>query len=267
LKLATSSNSQPLFPLAIPRPHDAGNLSRLPTTSPDGRELITVIVPVFNEVRTVRTVIERLLALRLPVAKQIIVVDDGSSDGTREALVAMESEGLPVMILYAERNGGKGSAIRRGLAAAHGSIVAIQDADLELDPQELVGLVGPLLNGDAGVVYGSRFLKGSSGVPLLTTVANGVLTRLTNLLYGAALTDMETCYKIMRTPIARSLNLTAERFDIEPQITARLLRGGHRIHELPVRFEPRGRAKGKKIGWRDGIRAIQVLVAERLRRR
>ena len=131
----------------------------------------------------------------------------------------MESEGVPVRVLYAERNGGKGNAIRRGLAAARGSIVAIQDADLELDPEELATLVEPILRGDTAVVYGSRFLHGSPGVPLITTIANGVLTRLTNILYGSALTDMETCYKIMRTPIAHELKLTANRFDVEPQIT------------------------------------------------
>jgi glycosyltransferase involved in cell wall biosynthesis len=170
-------------------------------------------------------------------------------------------------VLYAPRNGGKGSAIRLGLAAARGTIVAIQDADLELDPEDLVALVGPILAGDTAVVYGSRFLEGASGVPLITVIANGVLTRLTNLLYGAALTDMETCYKVMRTGVARELNLTADRFDIEPQITARLLRAGHRIKEVPVRFEPRARAQGKKIGWRDGVQAVRVLLAERVRPR
>jgi hypothetical protein len=116
------------------------------------------------------------------------------------------------------------------------------------------------------VVYGSRFLSGRpSGAPWLTVAANRFLTGVTNLLYGSAITDMETCYKIMRTEVARSLALTADRFDIEPQITARLLRGGHRIHELPVRFDPRSRAQGKKIGWRDGVRALQVLAVERFR--
>jgi dolichol-phosphate mannosyltransferase len=115
------------------------------------------------------------------------------------------------------------------------------------------------------VVYGSRFLRGRSGAPWITFVANGVLTEVTNILFGASLTDMETCYKVMRTDVARSLELTAERFEIEPQITARLLRRGHHIHELPVRFDPRSRAQGKKIGWRDGIRAVQVLLAERFR--
>src|SRR5205085_7579610 len=124
-------------------------------------------------------------------------------------------------------------------------------------------LVQPILQGDAAVVYGSRFMTRRLDVPRLTRLANWVLTGITNALYGSSLTDMETCYKIMRADVARSLDLSANRFDIEPEITARLLRAGHRIAELPVRFDPRSRAQGKKIGWRDGVRAIQVLVAER----
>ena len=228
-------------------------------------EQLTIIVPVYNEVRTVRAVIDRLLVLDLPLPAQILVVDDGSTDGTQEVLQQVEQEGLKVTVLFATRNGGKGNAIRRGLAAAQGTIIAIQDADLELDPQQIAVLVQPILEGRTDVVYGSRFLAGNAGTPWLTVVANKVLTGVTNALYGAALTDMETCYKIMRTPVARSLNLTADRFDIEPQITARLLRAGHRIQELPVRFEPRGREQGKKIGWRDGVRALQVLASERFR--
>jgi glycosyltransferase involved in cell wall biosynthesis len=229
-------------------------------------ELITIIVAAYNEQRTVRAVIDRLLSIDLPVAREILIVDDGSTDGTHEVLAAAIRENLPITVLRAERNAGKGSAIRLGLAHARGTIVAIQDADLELDPQQLSALVAPILRGDSDVVYGSRFLNGVGGAPWLTLAANRVLTATTNMLYGAALTDMETCYKIMRTDVARSLGLTANRFDIEPEITARLLRLGHRIHEVPVRFEPRSRAQGKKIRWRDGLRALQVLVAERFRR-
>ena len=228
-------------------------------------ELLSIIVPAFNEARTIRTVVDRLLAIDLPLPREILVVDDGSTDGTREALDAASREGLAFRVLKAERNAGKGSAIRRGLREARGSIVAIQDADLELDPQQLAGLVAPILCGEADVVYGSRFLHGQSGAPFITFAANRFLTGITNLLFGGGLTDMETCYKIMRTDIARSLDLTADRFDIEPEITARLLRRGHRIAEIPVRFDPRSRAQGKKIGWRDGVRAIQVLIIERFR--
>jgi glycosyltransferase involved in cell wall biosynthesis len=237
------------------------------TAPPDARaELLTIIVPVYNEVRTVRAVIERLLAIDLPVPREVLVVDDGSTDGTRDVLAGFADDRLPVAVVRSERNGGKGSAIRRGLHHARGTIVAVQDADLELDPGQLAALVAPVLRGETDVVYGSRFLAGETAAPWLTVAANRVLTAITNLLYGSALTDMETCYKIMRTDVARSLRLTANRFDIEPEITARLLRRGHRIQELPVTFEPRSHAQGKKIGWRDGVRAVQVLAAERFRR-
>jgi len=214
----------------------------------------------------VAAVIDRLLTIDLPAAREIIVVNDGSSDGTREVL-----DGLPVNvrlhIVHAERNRGKGHAIRLGLSAARGDVVAIQDADLELDPAQLAMLVAPLLAGETDVVYGSRFLAGTPDAPRLTLIANRTLTSLTNLLFGSAITDMETCYKVMRTSVARSLGLTADRFDIEPEITARLLKAGHTIVEHPVTFQPRSRAAGKKIGWRDGVAAVRVLFRHRFSRR
>jgi glycosyltransferase involved in cell wall biosynthesis len=227
--------------------------------------LLSIIVPVYNEARTVGAVLDRLQTIALPLDREVIVVNDGSTDGTREVLDHYGST-PGVRVIHARKNAGKGSAIRLGLAVASGDIVAIQDADLELDPAQLAELVGPILDGRANVVYGSRFLAGRPAAPWLTIAANRFLTGVTNVLYGSRVTDMETCYKVMRTGIARSLGLAANRFDIEPEITAKLLRRGHRIFELPVRFEPRSRVAGKKIGWRDGVTAIAVLVRHRLDR-
>jgi glycosyltransferase involved in cell wall biosynthesis len=228
-------------------------------------ELISIIVPVYNEARTVRQVIERLLEIPLPAAREIIVVNDGSTDGTREVLDGIAPVDGVLSIVHATANGGKGSALRLGLAHARGTIVAIQDADLELDPVQLGSLVQPILDGEADVVYGSRFLAGRPPGPWISVAANRGLTWLTNVLFGGSLTDMETCYKIMRAPVARGLDLTSNRFDIEPEITAKLLRQRHRIVERPVTFDPRNRASGKKIGWRDGVHAIAVLLKLRFR--
>ncbi len=227
--------------------------------------LISIVVPVFNEARTVAEVIERLIAIDLPAPREILVVNDGSTDGTREVLDRIPAR-PELRIIHAERNGGKGSAIRIGFGQASGTIVAIQDADLELDPAQIADLVTPILDGRSRVVYGSRFLAGRPEAPWLSVLANQVLTGITNLLYGGRITDMETCYKIMAREVAASLNLESNRFDIEPEITAKLLRAGHSILELPIHFNPRSRAQGKKIGWRDGFRAIQVLVKYRFSR-
>jgi glycosyltransferase involved in cell wall biosynthesis len=227
--------------------------------------LVSIIVPVFNEAGTVAAVIERLLTVEFPAPREIIVVNDGSTDGTRAALERMTPDAA-VQIVHVERNRGKGYAVRQGFARARGSVIAIQDADLELDPAQLPDLVGPILRGEADVVYGSRFLRPTTA-PFMTIAGNRLLTALTNMLFGSSLTDMETCYKLMRTDIAKSLVLVAERFDIEPEITARLLLGGYRIVERPVRFDARSRMAGKKMRWRDGWMALRVLIAQRLRGR
>lgn len=227
--------------------------------------LLSIIVPVYNEASTVAAVIDRLLTVPLPAPREIVVVNDGSTDGTREVLDALPPRPGVLDVVHAEKNGGKGSAIRIGFARARGTVFAIQDADLELDPAQLAMLVEPILDGRSRVVYGSRFLAGRPPAPLISVLANLALTTATNLLYGARITDMETCYKIMAGDVARGLKLEANRFDIEPEITAKLLKAGHRIMELPVKFEPRSRAQGKKIGWRDGVHAVQVLLKYRFR--
>ena len=228
-------------------------------------ELISIVVPVYNEARTVRQVIDRLLQIPLPAPREIIVVNDGSTDGTREVLDGIAPVDGVLSIVHADVNAGKGSALRIGFSRARGTIVAIQDADLELDPVQLASLVQPILDGDADVVYGSRFLDGRPPGPWLSVAANRGLTLLTNVLFRGRLTDMETCYKIMAAPVARSLELESNRFDIEPEITAKLLRQRRRIVERPVKFDPRNRASGKKIGWRDGFHAIAVLLKYRFR--
>ena len=227
-------------------------------------DLISIIVPVYNEGGTIAEVIRRLLTIDLPVPREIIVVNDGSRDATRSVLDDLAGTSPALILVHAAENRGKGSAVRLGLARSRGTVTAIQDADLELDPVQLADLVEPVLRGEADVVYGSRFLKGSSHVPRVTRIANAVLTTVTNALYGSSLTDMETCYKVIRGDVARRLDLTADRFDIEPEITAKLLLGRHQIVERPVTFSPRSRAAGKKIRWRDGLQALAMLVRHRL---
>jgi glycosyltransferase involved in cell wall biosynthesis len=228
--------------------------------------LISILVPVYNEAGTIRAVLDRLLAIQLPAEREIIVINDGSSDGTREVLDSLTGLSDRISVVHVDPNRGKGHAVRLGISRSKGDVVAIQDADLELDPAQLAGLVQPILDGQADVVYGSRFLTPVVGLSLVSRAANAGLTMFTNLLYGGSLTDMETCYKIMRGSVARSLALTADRFDIEPEITAQLLRSGRRITEKPVVFSPRSKAAGKKIRWQDGVHAIRVLLKYRLSR-
>jgi glycosyltransferase involved in cell wall biosynthesis len=229
--------------------------------------LISIIVPVYNEAGTVGAVIERLQTIALPAEREVIVVNDGSSDDTGAVVERLAARMPSVRVIHLGRNRGKGHAVRTGLRASRGTVIAIQDADMELDPAQLADLVDPVLRGEATIVYGSRFLAGRPDAPWLTVFANRALTAVTNVLYGSTLTDMETCYKIMRGDVARALVLEADRFDIEPEITAKLLRGGHRIVERPVRFEARTRASGKKMRWRDGMHALRVLLRLRFRSR
>jgi len=212
--------------------------------------LLSVLIPVYNEESSVEKLIERVKAA--PVAKEIIAVNDCSSDGTLAALSRIDG----VRVFSHPTNRGKGAAIRTGLAEAGGDVVVVQDADLEYNPNDYPALVAPFQNLGVDAVYGSRF-RGRGEFLLLSRLANYFLTFLTDALFGGRITDMETCYKLIRRPLFAGLNLTANRFDIEPEITAKLLRRRCRIVEVPIRYS--ARRAGKKIGAKDGLAACLTL--------
>jgi len=216
---------------------------------------LSVIIPVYNEQSTIGEVIDQVN--RVPLDKEIIVVDDGSTDGTVEVIKKKEHEVTKVHL--SRINFGKGAAVRVGLTYVTGEVVIIQDADTELDPWEYHRLLAEVERG-ADVVYGTRFLKPDPHLSLITRMANKFLTGLTNLLFGSRITDMECCYKMFRTDVARRLSLRAVGFEFEPEITAQFLSLGYRIAEVPITYTPRNVAEGKKINWRDGVRAIYYLI-------
>jgi glycosyltransferase involved in cell wall biosynthesis len=222
--------------------------------------LLSVVMPVFNERATIEEIIPRVLAV--PVRKELIVVDDGSTDGTRELLPALQERHGFKLVLQ-PKNGGKGAALRRGFQEISGDLVVIQDADLEYSPEEFPELVGLICDGRADVVYGSRFL-GRHRVFLFTHyLGNRLLTSVTNILYNTMLTDMETCYKVMRTEVLRSFTLESNGFGIEPELTAKIFKRRYRVYEVPISYDGRGYDEGKKITWRDGIVALWVLIKYR----
>lgn len=226
---------------------------------------LSVIVPVYNEVGTIAAVIEKIVALDLGnLDLELIISDDGSTDGTASVITEIRSRHRVVRTHTSPANLGKGAAVRQGLALAQGDIVLIQDADLELNPQEYEHLLAPILDGRAKVVYGSRFLIRNPKIPLRTRLANRFLTTLTNILFGSRLSDMETAYKVFRVEVIRSLKLRCVRFDFEPEVTAAVLKAGHRIFEVPVSYDPRTPLEGKKVRFIDGIEAIIALVRGRL---
>jgi glycosyltransferase involved in cell wall biosynthesis len=217
---------------------------------------ISILVPAYNERSTIRAVLAKVRAL--PCDKEIIVVDDGSTDGTREILMSMQDG--DVSIVLQEINRGKGAAIRRGLREVSGDYVVFQDADLELDPSDILRLAERAAKG-APVVYGSRFLI-PQPMPLVSALANRFLTLLTNVLYGGRITDMETCYKFCAVDVLKGLDLRSSGFELEPEITCKILRKGYRIEEVPVAYRPR--REGKKIGWKDGVLAVWYLLRYRI---
>ena len=222
--------------------------------------LLSVVMPCYNERSTIEEIIRRVLAV--PLRVELIVVDDGSKDGTRDILTQLNRE-LPFKLVFQARNGGKGAALRRGFQEVTGDLVVIQDADLEYSPEEFPQLIELICQGRADVVYGSRFL-GRHRVFMFTHYAgNRFLTLVTNVLYNTMLSDMETCYKVMRTEVLRSMTLEANGFGIEPELTAKIFKRQYRVYEVPITYDGRGYDEGKKITWRDGFVALWVLLKYR----
>ncbi len=216
---------------------------------------LSVLMPVYNERATIELIVDQVRAV--PVAVELICVDDRSSDGTWEILQRLHAEGRIDTLLRHEVNRGKGAAIRTALAASTGNVVIVQDADLEYDPADWPQLLEPIIDGRADAVFGSRFLGGPHRVLYYWhSVGNWVLTTLSNMCTNLNLTDMETCYKAIRGDLARGLTLTSDRFGFEPEVTARLAKAKARIFEVPISYSGRTYAEGKKIGWRDGVAAI-----------
>ena len=225
---------------------------------------MTVIVPVFNERRTVAEIVRRVRAVTVPVVVDVVVVDDGSTDGTDKVLAAIEDS--TVRVVTHPRNQGKGAAIRTGLGEAKGDLVLVQDADLEYDPEDWPRLLEPVLRHKANVVYGSRFTGERKNMMPLHWMGNRFLSLVTNVLYSSTLSDMETCYKLFDRRVIAGLTVVSDRFDFEPEITAKVLRRGYRIYEVPISYAGREAEEGKKITWRDGFGALKALVRFRFTR-
>jgi glycosyltransferase involved in cell wall biosynthesis len=223
------------------------------------RPLLSVVIPCFNEAATILDLLERVRGAAV-ASEQIIVVDDGSSDGTRELLQGLQADDLTVLLH--ERNRGKGAALATGFAAARGEICIVQDADLEYDPAEYPLVIGPIVQGKADVVFGSRFQGAAPHrvVYFWHRLGNGFLTLLSNMFTDLNLTDMETCYKAFRTEIIQAIRIREQRFGFEPEITAKLARRRCRIYEVGISYYGRTYDEGKKIGWRDGVRAIWCIL-------
>ena len=227
-------------------------------------KLLSIIVPVFNERNTVAEAIRRVKDAPLDIEREIIVVDDGSEDGTLDIVKRLSDS--TVRLVHYPDNRGKGAAVRRGIDEARGDLIVVQDADLEYDPRDLSRLLRPLREGQARVVYGSRFTGERRNMFFWHWVGNRFLSLVTNVLFNTTLSDMETCYKMFDGELLRSFRLTADRFEFEPEVTAIALRMGERIWEVPISYAGRELHEGKKISWRDGIPALTTLFRVRLAR-
>jgi glycosyltransferase involved in cell wall biosynthesis len=222
---------------------------------------LSVVIPVYNEVENVEEILKRVQSTKL--AKEIVVVDDGSKDGTRDVLRKLDGKKKVCVILH-EKNQGKGAAVVTGFKAAKGDILLIQDADLEYDPRDYAVLLQPIEEGKADVVYGSRFLGAPHRVTMFWhLMANRLLTFMTNILYNTILTDMETGYKVFRREVIEGMSIRAKRFDFEPEITAKVLKRNYRIYEVPISFNPRDYSQGKKIKLKDAFAAVWTLLKYR----
>ncbi|MFQ5456667.1 MAG: glycosyltransferase family 2 protein [Nitrospirota bacterium] len=224
---------------------------------------LSIIIPVYNEQSTIENVIKRVQSVSLNLGKEIIIVDDCSTDGTGDILKRIDAENIKKFSL--SENMGKGAALRKGFEAVTGDIVAIQDADMEYDPQEFKALIKPIIDGAADVVYGSRL---SGGRPQRVymfwhMVGNRFISLVTNILYNTTFTDIETCYKVFRADILKEIRLCSNRFEIEPELTAKFCRNGYRIYELPISYYGRTYEEGKKITWKEGFRALWTLIRYR----
>jgi len=219
--------------------------------------LLSVIIPVYNEAPTISALVEKVLAV--PIEKELIIVDDGSTDGTREILAKIARP--EVRVILHERNQGKGAAIRTAIGEVRGTFTIIQDADLEYDPADYPRLLKPIQDGVADVVYGSRFLGGERRALLFThAIGNRVLTFLSNVCTNLNLTDMETCYKVFRSDFIKSIKIRSNRFNFEPEITAKIAKRRARVVEVPISYWGRDYHEGKKIGWKDGVSALVTIV-------
>ena len=224
---------------------------------------LSIVIPAYNEEKTLQTVVKTVQAVRLPIAKELVLVDDASTDNTRQIMEQLPDSNI--IKVFHEKNQGKGAALRSGFAAATGDIILIQDADLEYDPEEYPKLLQPILAGKADVVYGSRFV-GSEAHRVLYfwhMVGNRLLTLLSNMCTNLNLTDMETCYKVFRREVIQNITIQEDRFGFEPEITAKVAKSGCRIYEVGISYSGRTYAEGKKIGIKDGFRALYCIIKYR----